>query len=85
MRFTLIEMENENMIRNYFRMKKNEWKIKAMIYSTIATFIDNQKEVLELLQKMYVALKDVPAEELQKEFVTKFAELIHDENKDKNE
>lgn len=39
------------MIRNYFRMKKNEWKIKAMIYSTIATLIDNQKDILELLQK----------------------------------
>lgn len=69
------------MIRNYFRMKKNEWKIKAMIYSTIATFIDNQKEILELLQKMYVALKDIPAEELQKGFVIKLAEIIHDENK----
>lgn len=79
-------MENKkNMIRNYFRMKKNEWKIKAMIYSTIATLIDNQKEVLELLHKMYVTLKDVPAEELQKEFVAKLAEIIHDENKDKTE
>lgn len=45
------------MIRNYFRMKRNEWKIKAMIYSTIATLIDNQKEGLKLLQKMYIALK----------------------------
>lgn len=85
MRFTLKEMENKNMIRNYFRMKKNEWKIKAMIYSTIATLIDNQKEVLELLHKMYVTLKDVPAEELQKEFVAKLAEIIHDENKGKTE
>lgn len=73
------------MIRNYFRMKKNEWKIKAMIYSTIATLIDNQKEVLELLHKMYIALKDVPAEDLQKELVAKLAEIIHNENKDKTE
>lgn len=71
------------MIRNYLRMKKNEWKIKAMFYNTIATILDNQKEVLELLQKMYVTLKNVPAEELQKEFVEKLAEIIHDENKDK--
>lgn len=73
------------MIRNYFRMKKSEWKIKAMFYNTIATLIDNQKEILALLQKMYIALKDVPAEELQKEFVAKLAEIIHDENKDKTE
>lgn len=78
-------MENKIMIRNYLRMKKNEWKIKAMIYSTIATLIDGQKEFLELLHKMYVSLKDVPAEELQKEFVTKLAEIVHDENKDKTE
>ena len=73
------------MIRNYFRMKKNEWKIKAMIYSTIATLIDNQKEVLELLHKMYIALKDVPAEDLQKELVAKLAEIIYNENKAKTE
>lgn len=70
---------------NFIRMKRNEWKIKAMFYSTIATLIDNQKEVLEFIQKMYIALKDVPAEELQKEFIAKLADIIHDENKDKNE
>lgn len=69
----------------YLRMKKNEWKTKAMLYGTIATLIDNQKEVLELLQKMYVALKDVPADDLQKEFISKLAEIIHDESKDKAE
>jgi hypothetical protein len=66
-------------------MKKNEWKIKAMLYDTVATLIDNQKDILELLQKMFVALKDVPVEDLQKEFVTKLAEIIHTENKDKTE
>ncbi len=56
---------------NYFRMKKAEWKIKATLFGTIAGIIDNQKEVLNLLQKMYIALKDVHAEELQKKFVEK--------------
>lgn len=73
------------MIRNYFRMKKSEWNIKAMLYGTVATLIDNQKDILELLQKMFVALKDVPVEDLQKEFVAKLAEIIHTENKDKTE
>lgn len=85
MQFILKEMENKIMIRDYFRMKKKEWKVKSMLYSTIAVLIDNQKDVLELLQKMYIALKDVPAEELQKEFVTKLAEIIHNENNDKAE
>lgn len=65
---------------NYFRMKKAEWKIKAALWGAIASIIDNQKEVLNLLQKMYIVLKDVPAEDLQKEIVAKLAEIIHNEN-----
>ncbi len=34
---------------NYFRMKKAEWKIKAALWGAIASIIDNQKEVLNLL------------------------------------
>lgn len=64
----------------YLKMKRNEWKIKAMVYSTIASIIDNQKEILMLLQKIYLSLKDVPAEELQEEFISKLAEIIHDDN-----
>lgn len=66
----------------YLKMKKNEWKVKAFLYGTVAALLDNQKDVLELLQKMYIALKDVPADELQKEFITKLTEVIHDEKKD---
>lgn len=69
------------MIKNYVIMKRNEWKVKAMLYRTIATLIDNQKELSSMLQKLYVALKDVSAEELQKEFVAKLVEIIHDESK----
>lgn len=71
------------MIR-YLKMKRAEWKVKAMLYGTIAALMDNQKDVLELLQKMYVALKDVPAEELRREFVSRLAELIHSESKEDN-
>lgn len=70
---------------DYFRMKKAEWKIKATFFGAIASIIDNQKEVLSLLQKMYIALKDIPVEDLQKEIVAKLAEIIHNENKDKTE
>lgn len=67
------------MIVNYFRMKTNEWKVKAIIYGAIATFIDNQKEYISILQKLYAALKDVPADQLQKEFIEKLAKIIHEE------
>lgn len=64
---------------NYFRMKKHEWKIKAVLYKTIAALMDNQAEIVELLKNLYVALKDVAVEDLQHEFVSKLAELIHAE------
>lgn len=70
---------------NFIRMKRSEWKVKAMLYGTIAAFLDNQKEIVELLQKMYVALKDVSADDLQKEFISKLAEIIHEENKNEND
>lgn len=38
-----------------------------------------------MLQKLYVVLKDVPVEELQKEFINKLAEIIHEKNTDKTE
>lgn len=68
------------MIKNYFIMKKAEWKIKSMIYGTVATIIENQKDISELLQKMYIALKDVPVEELKKDFIAQLAEIIHEES-----
>lgn len=72
------------MIRNYIKMKKNEWRIKATVYGAIVALINNQKDVIELFKKMYVALKDVPAEELQKEFIAKLSEIIHNENTDQS-
>ena len=65
----------------YFKMKKNEWKVKAIIYGTIVSLIDNQQDILNVISKMYTALKDVPQSEIQKEFVIKLAEIIHQENK----
>lgn len=67
---------------NFIRMKRNEWKIKAMFYGVIISLLNNQNEVFALLQKMYVALKDVPVEDLRTEFISKFVEIIHEENKE---
>ena len=66
----------------YFRMKRNEWKVKAILYGTIAQIIDNQdeiKDMINLVKKLYEELKDVPIEDLQKEFVSKLVEIIHNE------
>ena len=72
------------MITYFIRMKRNEWKVKAMLYGTIAQIMDNQdeiKDMINLVKKLYEELKDIPAEDLQKEFIGKLAEIIHNEGK----
>ena len=66
----------------YFEYKKNEWKVKAMLYGTIAQIMDNQdeiKDIINFVKKLYEELKDIPTEDLQKEFIGKLAEIIHNE------
>ena len=68
----------------YIEYKKNEWKVKAMFYGTIIQIMDNQdeiKDMLDLVKRLYEELKDVPTEDLQKEFVSALAEIIHNEEK----
>ena len=66
----------------YFKMKKNEWTVKKIFYGAIVQLMDNQNEIkdmINLVKKLYEELKDTPAEDLQKEFVGKLAEIIHNE------
>ena len=65
----------DTMIKEYFRMKKNEWKVKAQIYGIIATLMDNQKDIADFIKKFYESLKNVPADEFKEMFVTKIVEL----------
>ena len=66
----------------YFKMKKNEWTVKKMFYGAIVQLMDNQdeiKDMINLVKKLYEELKDIPAEDLHKEFIGKLAEIIHNE------
>ena len=66
----------------YFKMKRNEWTVKKMFYGAIVQLMDNQdeiKDMINLVKKLYEELKDVPTEDLQKEFIGKLAEIIHNE------
>ena len=66
----------------YFKMKKNEWTVKKMFYGAIVQLMDNQDEIkgmINLVKKLYEELKDIPTEDLQKEFIGKLAEIIHNE------
>lgn len=69
----------------YFKLKRNEIKVKAMLYEVIVNVIDNQKDIFDLLQKLFIALKDVPIDELKAEFVKQLAEIIHKENNNKED
>ena len=71
----------------YIKYKKNEWKVKAMLYGTIAQIMDSQdeiKDMIDLVKRLYEELKDVHTEDLQKEFVSKLAEIIHNEQSEYN-
>lgn len=65
----------------YFKMKRNEWKIKAAIYGIIASIMDNQQEIIEAVKKLFMSLKDISAEDMQQEFISKITELIYEENR----
>lgn len=65
----------------YFKMKKNEWKVKGQLYGFIAALMDNQKDIAALMQRLYAALKDVPADELRNEFILQLASIIHEEDR----
>ena len=70
------------MFTYFIKMKKNEWKVKEMLYGTIVQIMDNQdeiKDMLDLVKRLYEELKDVPTEDLQKEFISTLAEIIHNE------
>ena len=71
----------------YIKYKFNEWKIKKMFYGAIVQLMDNQdeiKDMINLVKKLYEELKDVSAEDLQKEFIGKLVEIIHNENPKKD-
>ena len=71
----------------YIKYKFNEWKVKKIFYGAIVQLMDNQDEIknmINLVKKLYEELKDVPAEDLQKEFIGKLAEIIHNEQSEYN-
>ena len=67
------------MIKTWLEMKKKEILVKSKLYGMILAFADEQEEIIELIKNLYVALKDVPTDELRKEFVAKISELAHAE------
>lgn len=67
------------MIRNWIIMKRKEITLKITLYTIIEKVIAEQKDITTLLSDLYMALKDIPLNELKDEFLGKLAEIIHDQ------
>lgn len=65
----------------YFKMKKNEWKIKNAIYNSILGFMENKKDIVNTAKKLFNSVKDMSAEDIKDEFIGKLAEIVHEESK----
>lgn len=68
----------------YFKMKQNEWKVKAKFYGMIVQLMDNQKDIITIIRNLYLKLKDVPAEDLKTEFILALAKTIHESKPNNN-
>lgn len=68
------------MIKEYLRMKRNEWKVKAYFYELVAEMWDNQKDIIGFIRNLYIALKDTPVEDLKNEVISQAALLVHEES-----
>lgn len=71
------------MVITYLKMKKNEYKIKNAIYSSIITIVENQKGITSLAKKLFEAFKDSSVDDLRAEFIGKLAEIIHENSQKK--
>lgn len=73
-----VRKEFDIMIK-YFRMKKKEIELKLTLYTYVSALINERKNVIDLVENIYKALKDIPAEELQDRLIKEIAELVHAE------
>ena len=67
------------MIRLWLKMKKNEIKVKLQFYSALMILIDNNKDIIAFVQRLYEELKDVPTEKLKEELISTIAKLSHEQ------
>lgn len=62
----------------WIKKKHYENKVMLVFYKTIASLLNEQKDIFTLLSSLYVSLKDTPVEDLKSEFITELAKIIHE-------
>lgn len=65
------------MIKEYIKMKKAEFKVKAMVYGTITNVADKYKEYAPAIEKMVEFAKSYQWADFQNDFMGRLAEVIH--------
>lgn len=73
------------MIKAYIEMKKKEILVKSRLYGMILEIADEKKDLIRVIKDLYESLKDVPVDELRKEFIGKLAEIIHNQTEKERE
>lgn len=65
----------------YIKMKRKEHKFKLALYSALINAFNENENFINTVKNLYISLKDVPVEQLQEIFISKLAEIIHEDNK----
>lgn len=65
------------MIKEYIKMKRAEFKLKAMVYGTVANVTDKYKEYAPAIEKILDYAKNYQGADFQNDFTGKMAEVIH--------
>ena len=53
----------------YFKMKKKEIELKRILYTYATALLHEKESLIQFAANLYNALKDVPAEELEKKII----------------
>jgi hypothetical protein len=70
------------MIKEFIEMKKNEIRVKTVLYSAVDKFIVEKQDMLDLVMRIYETLKDTPTENLQQELISQIVNVIHKDEVD---
>lgn len=69
----------------YFKFKYEEWKFKLALLKAANQVLDEKKDIFALIKRLYLTLKDIPAEELQDRLIAEAAGLIQEHAKAESE
>lgn len=61
----------------WIKKKHYENVVMLAFYKAIVNLLNEQKDIISLLTRLYSAFKDTPPEDLKSEFITELARIIH--------